>query len=413
MAENQPVNNISSPGGKVAAVIVAAGRSARMAGLDKQFALAGGRPLLAHTVAVFEQCPLVDEYVIVLSQANLLRGRALALEEGWSKLRGLVVGGLRRQDSVWNGLQALDLPEWVLIHDGARCFVTEKILSGCLAAAHLTGACIAAVPVKDTIKLVEGPQYLVQSTPPRDKLWAVQTPQVFRYDILREAHLLAQAAGVEVTDDATLVEMAGGQVKVFLSEYTNLKVTTPDDLHLAQTLFSRAASSAQVVVSARENIGPVYRIGQGFDVHPLASNRLLILGGVTVPYERGLEGHSDADVLTHAIINGLLGAAGLGDIGRYFPPTDPAYKGISSLEMLRQIYSLVRERGWQVCNIDATIVAQQPKLAAYIPAMRQSLATTLGLAASLINIKATTTEKLGFVGRLEGLEGQAIVLLSG
>lgn len=405
---------------KVAAVIVAAGRSTRMAGLDKQFALAGGRPLLAHTVAVFEQSDLIDEYVVVLSAENLLKGRALAFEEGWTKLRGFVVGGTRRQDSVFQGLLALadgarPAPEWVMIHDGARPFVTAQILAEGLAAAEEFGSAVAGVPVKDTIKAVEPESGLVRETPPRELLWAIQTPQIFRYDLICAAHRQASTSGVEVTDDAMMMELAGQPVKIYRAAYTNLKVTTPDDMALAQSILKGSSSQNQPepAETKKEPVrsGPEMRVGQGYDVHRLVEGRPLILGGITVPFELGLDGHSDADVLTHAIINALLGAAGLGDIGRYFPPTDPTYKGISSLQMLKEAYQLVQERGWRLANLDATIAAQRPKLASYIPAMREKLALTLEVEPSLLNIKATTTEKLGFVGRMEGLEGQAVVLL--
>ncbi len=416
---DQPRN--PEPGARnlqASAVIVAAGRSSRMAGLDKQFALAGGRPLLAHTVAVFEQSQLIDQYVVVLSAENLLRGRALAFEEGWQKLRGFVVGGARRQDSVWNGLVALGEgspgPTWVMIHDGARPFVTEQILADGLAAAQQHGAAVAAVPVKDTIKLVESDTLQVRETPPRERMWAIQTPQIFRYDLIVAAHRLAQERGSDVTDDAMMVELADKPVSVYRAAYTNIKVTTPDDLEAARHIFSASAAAAPQPVTTPTPATPALprmRIGQGYDVHRLVEGRPLILGGLTIPFEKGLDGHSDADVLTHAIINALLGAAGLGDIGRYFPPTDPVYKGISSLQMLREVYSLVQERGWTLANLDATIAAQRPKLAPYIPAMREKLAHTLGLSSDLINIKATTTETLGFVGRQEGLEGQAVALL--
>ena len=383
-----------------------------MAGLDKQFALAGGRPVLAHTVAVFEQSDLIDEYVIVVSAENLLRGRALAFEEGWRKLRGFVLGGARRQDSVWQGLQALaekNLPDWVMIHDGARPFVTDQILADGLSAAQEYGACVAAVPVKDTIKLVEGASLTVRETPPREFLWAIQTPQVFRYDLICAAHREIASRGIDVTDDASMVELTGQPVKVFLAAYTNIKVTTPDDLEHARRLFTATLPPTQP--EAAQPPQSQMAIGQGYDVHRLVPGRPLILGGVTIPFELGLDGHSDADVLTHAVINALLGAVGLGDIGRYFPPTDPTYKDISSLRMLEEVYRLVRERGWRLSNLDATIAAQQPKLAPYIPAMCETLAARLEVSLGQINVKATTTEKLGFVGRVEGLEGQAVVLL--
>jgi 2-C-methyl-D-erythritol 4-phosphate cytidylyltransferase/2-C-methyl-D-erythritol 2,4-cyclodiphosphate synthase len=426
---------------KVVAVIVAAGRSTRMAGLDKQFALAGGRPLLAYTAAVFEKSPLISEFVIVLSAENLARGRELAQAEGWTKLRGFIEGGARRQDSVWQGLRAFEedpaAPGWVMIHDGARPFVTEQILTDGLEAARLTGACVAAVPVKDTIKRVDRASLLVEETPPRELLWAIQTPQVFRFDLICQAHRQGQARGADVTDDAMMAELAGHPVRVYQAAYTNIKVTTPDDLDQARLILAGAtalslteplsiAESMPNESAARSNEPearpdtsnpapaplPALRIGQGFDVHRLVAGRPLILGGVTIPFELGLDGHSDADVLTHAVINALLGAAGMGDIGRHYPPTDPTIKGISSLQMLTELYTKIRAEGWQLVNLDATVVAQQPKLAPHIAEIRRTLAGVLGVEESRVNVKATTTEKLGFAGRLEGLEGQAVALLS-
>ncbi len=417
---------------KVTAVIVAAGRSSRMAGLDKQFAtLSDQRPLLAHTVAVFEASPLIAEYVLVLNEANLLRGRALAFEENWQKLKKIVTGGARRQDSVYNGLLALgesSAPDWVMIHDGARPFVTAKILEDGLQAALEFGASVAGVPVKDTIKLVLPENLTVQETPDRKLLWAVQTPQTFRYNLIVEAHQQAIIRQFDVTDDASILEQLGHPVKIYQSAYTNLKITTPDDLELltgnksevgsikSESFSNKPSRNSQLSYQqpTTDNRQPSqnFRIGQGYDVHRLVEGRPLILGGVNVPFEKGLDGHSDADVLTHAVINALLGAAALGDIGRYFPPTDPTYKDISSLKMLSLIHDLLKERNWQIQNIDATIAAQKPKLAKFIPEMCRTLAETLGIEAGQINVKATTTETLGFVGRLEGLEAQAIALLT-
>jgi 2-C-methyl-D-erythritol 4-phosphate cytidylyltransferase/2-C-methyl-D-erythritol 2,4-cyclodiphosphate synthase len=407
---------------RVGAVIVAAGRSTRMAGLDKQFALAAGRPLLAYTVWVFEKSPLINEFVIVLNPENMERGRELARTEGWTKLKALVEGGSRRQDSVWNGLQALASPAesgpaWVMIHDGARPFVTEKILADGLAAARETGACVAAVPVKDTIKLVDRVSGLVHQTPPRELLWAIQTPQVFRFDLILQAYLQGQASGADVTDDAMMAELAGFPVKVFQAAYTNIKVTTPDDLDQAHRIIAGQNTNTPPEPATLPQgpgsgpVSPAFRIGQGFDVHRLVAGRPLILGGVEIPFELGLDGHSDADVLTHAIINALLGAAGLGDIGRHYPPTDPAIKGISSLQMLKELYRKIQAENWQLVNLDATVVAQKPKLASFVPQMRRKLAETLGVDENQLYLKATTTEKLGFAGRMEGLEGQAVALL--
>jgi len=404
----------ANPPEKIVAVIVAAGRSTRMAGLDKQFTLVADRPLLAHTIAVFEASPLISEYILVLNEDNLMRGRALAYEMGWRKLKKAVSGGARRQDSVWAGLQAFesDKPDWVLIHDGARPFVTPEILENGLTAARAYGAAVAAVPVKDTIKLVlaDG-SGLVESTPPRERLWSIQTPQIFRYSEIFEAHREAIARNLDVTDDAMMLEELGRPVRVYQASYTNLKVTTPEDLTIARQLFDPQPVQTPQPVTNTPAFIPEMRIGQGYDVHRLVAGRPLILGGVQIPFELGLDGHSDADVLTHVIINALLGAAGLGDIGRYFPPTDPIYKDISSLKMLEHVGNLLTERHWTIANLDATVAAQRPKLARYIPEMKDKLAAVLQIDPARINVKATTTEELGFVGRQEGMEGQAVVLL--
>jgi 2-C-methyl-D-erythritol 4-phosphate cytidylyltransferase/2-C-methyl-D-erythritol 2,4-cyclodiphosphate synthase len=253
----------------------------------------------------------------------------------------------------------------------------------------------------------------VESTPPRERLWAIQTPQIFKYSEICEAHREAIARNLDVTDDAMLLETLGKPVAVYMAGYNNFKVTTPEDLIIARRLLDtqEGEPASAPATPLPSPVLPEIRIGQGYDVHRLAKGRKLILGGLEVPFELGLDGHSDADVLTHVIINALLGAAGLGDIGRYFPPTDPIYKDISSLKMLEHVGNLVYERGWKVGNIDATVAAQRPKLAPHIPAMRQKLAEVLQIEPSLINIKATTTEELGFVGRMEGMEGQATALL--
>ena len=414
----------SSAAELVAVVIVAAGRSTRMAGLDKQFALAAGKPILAHTIALFERNPLVHEIVVVFNEGNLMRGRALSYEEGWRKVSHIVTGGVRRQDSVWNGLLALEKtsPRWVLIHDGARPFVDDRIIEAGLQAAREYGASVVGVPVKDTIKIVAAQTLLVEETPPRDLLWAVQTPQIFDYNLICQAHREALRQQLDVTDDASLLEKLGQPVKIFQGSYTNIKITTPDDLILAQRIFAEtgpASSTDNPVQLTTPETNPIQpkslsqmRVGQGYDVHRLAVGRPLILGGLHIEFEFGLDGHSDADVLTHAIINALLGAAGLGDIGRYFPPTDPTYKGIPSLKMLGEVALLVQERGWQIQNIDATVAAQRPKLSPHVAVMRQNLADCLNITVEQVNVKATTTEKLGFVGREEGLEAHAVALLS-
>ncbi|CAI8011812.1 Bifunctional enzyme IspD/IspF [Geodia barretti] len=282
---------------------------------------------------------------------------------------------------------------WVAVHDGARPCVSGDVLERALAEVRGTGAAIAAVPVKDTIKVV-GEERVISDTPDRATLWAAQTPQVFDYQILLDAH---RAAGVEYTDDAAMVEAAGHRVTVFWGDYHNLKVTTPEDLDMVSLLLARPAVE--------------YRVGNGADAHALAAGRALVLGGVTVPHPAGLAGHSDGDALSHAVIDALLGAAGCGDIGTHFPPEDPSLAGISSLLLLERTVGVLAEGGWCIANVDATMLAQRPRLSPHVPLMRRNIATALSVEQSQVSVKATTTDYLGFTGREEGIAAVAVALL--
>jgi len=262
---------------KVGAVIVAAGLSRRMGGVDKMFALLGGKPVLVRVVDVFQLCNSIDQIVVVVSEQNLKRGQQLVAQEGWSKVTDVCPGGERRQDSVVAGLNRLSSCSWVVIHDGARPLLTEDLIEQGLKVARETGAAIAAVPVTDTIKVV-GDDQVVQGTPPRRNLWLVQTPQVFRFDIIAEAY---HRLKYEVTDDAQAVERLGYKVKLYMGSYDNIKITTPDDLALAEVLWQK------------KNVKKM-RIGIGYDVHPLTEGRRLVLGGIDIPFDKGLDGWSDA-----------------------------------------------------------------------------------------------------------------------
>lgn len=381
-------------------IIAAAGKSSRMGGADKQFLLLAGRPVLAHTIQVFEDSPLVAEIVVVVAEVNVKRVESLAAEQQWHKVAAVRPGGERRQDSIWQGLLALSpSSSWVAIHDGARPFVTGEMISRVLSEAKQSGAAVAAVPVKDTIKIVSADR-VTRQTPDRTGLWAAQTPQIFRHELIREAYRNAIDRNLPVTDDAQLVENIGHPVRVCLGSYDNVKITTPEDLALAEMIINR-----------KSDLQPAARVGIGYDVHSLVPGRRLVLGGVEIPYDRGLEGHSDADVLLHAIMDALLGAAGLGDIGKHFPPGDPAYKDISSLTLLKTVAEKLRDRHWRIGNVDATVVAEKPKLAPFISTMVENTAEGLGVAPDRISIKATTTEGLGFAGRGEGLAAYATALL--
>ncbi|MBZ4664931.1 2-C-methyl-D-erythritol 4-phosphate cytidylyltransferase [Mahella sp.] len=388
---------------KTAAIIVAAGKSQRMNGVDKQFLRLCGKPVIAYVLDAFLSCKDINSIVLVVPDGSISVYRNW-LNECYGFYGDIVVtaGGPERQYSVLNGLKALNNedPDIVVIHDGARPMVTPKLIEDSIEAASKFGAAVAAVPVKDTIKQSDG-QHFVERTLSRETLWSIQTPQSFRYDIIMRAHTLAIEQGYLGTDDAVLAERAGYRVKLFMGGYENIKITTPDDVPVAEALLrcDRTYSADNTVYS--------YRTGTGYDVHRLVEDRPLILGGVSIPFEKGLLGHSDADVLIHAIIDALLGAAALGDIGRHFPDTDDSYKDISSIRLLREVNSLLESSGYTIGNIDATIIAEAPKLTPYIWSMRRCIASGLGLGIGQVSIKATTTEGLGFAGRQEGIAAHA------
>lgn len=392
------------------AVIAAAGQGLRMGMIGdgpqekKQYVTLEGVPVLLRALEAFESVPAVDEIVVVVPEddVNWVEAEWLAPRRGRQRLH-VVAGGASRQESVARGCAALS-PEcrWVIVHDGARPLVTRDVIERVLEGARSTGAAVCGLPVTDTIKRVDGAGHVVE-TLPRDALRAIQTPQAFRRDILERAHgqedLLAA-----VTDDAALVERLGIPVAVVEGDPANIKLTVPADVEEARRLLAASRPAAAV---------PLLRIGQGFDVHRLEAGRPLILGGVAIPWEKGLAGHSDADVLAHAITDGVLGAAGLGDIGRHFPDTDPAYKGADSLGLLRRAVEMAAEAGWAVAQVDATVIAERPRLAPHIDGMRQALAAALGVAPGAVNVKASTAERLGAVGRGEGIAALAVVLLTG
>jgi len=380
---------------KVGAIIVAAGRSERMGGVEKIFATIDGKPLIAHAVEAFQHSSIIDRIVIVLAKDKVSVGLDLAKKYHWTKVVAVCAGGARRQDSVSEGLKQLNKVDWVLIHDGARPCVTQDIIERGLEQAKKSGAAIPAMPVADTIKVISPDSY-VKDTPPRDKLWAVQTAHVFRFDIISEAHHKAKG---NVTDDASMVESLGHKVKIFSGSYTNIKVTTPEDLIIAEAILKSTET------------GEKLRTGIGFDIHPLVKGRDLVLGGVTLKFERGLQGHSDADVLVHAVIDALLGASALGDIGKHFPDTDAKYKGISSIAMLERIRSILNDNGVTVKNIDSTVICEKPRLAAHTQKMCRNIARALDIDEEQVSVKASTTNSLGLIAKGEGIAAMAVVLI--
>lgn len=378
-------------------VLLAAGRGSR-SGLEmnKVFFRWQGRSVLSRCLDALAAADIYEGVVLVISEADAQAYRALVAAEGESPLvKRVVFGGATRRDSGFNGLQAVPEDcEIVSVHDAARPFASPEVIRATIDDARHYGSGVISTPVVDTIKQVN-PETGVVTTPDRATLRAVQTPQSFNYQKLMEAHMRAQQSGLSVTDDAMLYEHEYGSVHLTSAPGAekNVKLTNPED-------FARLDGGA-----------PELRMGTGYDVHRLAEGRKLILCGVDVPHSLGLDGHSDADVAVHALMDAILGALGEGDIGRHFPDSDMRYKGISSMLLLEHVMGIAREKGYRVLNADVTIVAQRPKLATYIPRMRENIAAVLGVRLDCANVKATTTERLGFEGEEKGISAQAVALL--
>ena len=367
------------------AVVPAAGASTRM-GCDKILARIDGVPVIVRTLTALRTAGIPWLTVGVRSAGGADDLRAVLVEHG---LGGacLVSGGETRAATVARCLERLpDAVSHVVVHDGARPFATPGLIARVMAAAEVDGAACAAMPVVDALHRSDATGRIVAS-PERDGLWRAQTPQAFRRDLLARAH----RGGRVAADDAGLVAASGSPVRLVRGEEANLKLTFPEDLHSGS--------------------GGTTAIGFGADVHRLVEGRALVLGGVRIPWDRGLLGHSDADVVCHALADAVLGAAGLGDIGQHFPSDDPAYAGADSLQLLRHCCALARTAGWRPLQADCLITAQRPRLAPHVPAMRQALAAALGAPEARVNVKAGTAEGLGALGREEGIGAQAVVLL--
>ncbi|MEA3423465.1 MAG: 2-C-methyl-D-erythritol 4-phosphate cytidylyltransferase [Bacillota bacterium] len=372
---------------KVIVVVPAAGSGKRMnSDKNKLLVKIGKDTIVEKTLDVFEKNKYIDEMIVVTNDSEIIN-----IVRKFSKVRNTISGGVTRQESVYKGISSIEEDGIVLIHDAARPFITDEIIERVIEMTHLYKACIPAVKIKDTIKTIDGK--FISKTLDRDSLISVQTPQGFRLNILKEAYELKNS--YPATDDASLVEKLGYPVLVVRGDYNNIKLTTTEDIKHARS------------------IGGVndVRIGIGFDVHKLVENRDLILGGVKIPYEKGLLGHSDADVLVHAIMDAVLGSIGKGDIGRIFPDTDNDFKNISSLLLLKEVGVILDKEGYKINNIDAVVIAQKPKISPFIEEMKKNIAMTLNADISQINIKGTTTERLGFEGRGEGISSQAVVIV--
>jgi len=371
------------------ALIVAAGRGERAGGgMPKQYRPLAGTSVLRHSVMAFVDHPRVDAVRVVIADGH----RALydAATAGLDLL-GPVTGGVERQESVRRGLESLaaSAPDRVLIHDAARPFVPPVVIDRVLDALDASPAALPVLPVVDTLK--RGSGGLVEFTVPREDLWRAQTPQGFRYPEILAAHR-ETTAGLTATDDAALAERAGLEVALVEGAEDAGKLTTAEDLARAEARLGRAFET---------------RVGTGFDVHRIGPGSTMMLGGVSIPHPGALVGHSDADVCLHALTDAILGALGDGDIGTHFPPSDPRWRGASSDRFLQDAVRRVRERGGRVVHLDLTVICERPKIGPHRGAMQERIAGICGLPVHRVSVKATTTERLGFTGRGEGVAAQA------
>ena len=398
----------------VSAIIAAGGRGQRFGAAEpKQLLKVGGRPVLERSVSAFLAHPTVDEVVIALPQ-ELVDDPPAYLRAAAKPLH-VVAGGARRQDSVANGFRvAATASDVIVIHDAARPFASADLIARTIAAAAECGAALAALAARDTVKRGDNATGVVAETLPRDSIFLAQTPQAFRRDVLQAALALTGRDAVDATDEATLAERAGYQVRLVEGEASNIKITTPEDLPIAEAIARSADAFARPGSLERDGVSRAVRTGRagtGYDLHRLVAGRPLVVGGVTIPSDRGALGHSDADVVCHAITDAILGAAGFGDIGRHFPDTDPRWKDASSLDLLARAARMVAAEGFEVGNVDVTIVLETPKIRDHVDAMRRAVAASIGIDADRVSIKGKTNEGVDAVGRGEAIAAHAIALI--
>jgi 2-C-methyl-D-erythritol 4-phosphate cytidylyltransferase/2-C-methyl-D-erythritol 2,4-cyclodiphosphate synthase len=372
-------------------LIVAAGRGSRFGGpLPKQYALLDGRPVLRHSLEAFRTAPGINQLRVVIGSGDETHYEAATSGLG---LPAPVLGGVTRQQSVLHGLEVLAMaaPDFVAIHDAARPFVRPVDITACLDAAGTPGThgAVLGVPLADTLKRIH--DGAIRETVPRAHLWRAQTPQVFRFAALLEAHRsvanLGASEATALTDDAAVAERAGLKVVMVPGSEDNSKITTTEDLRQ----------------SAMET-----RTALGFDVHGFGPGNAVTLGGIAIPHAQALAGHSDADVALHALTDAVLGTIGAGDIGQHFPPSDPQWRGASSDRFLRHAADLLAKRGGRIVHLDLTLVCEAPRIGPHRDAMVASIARIAGIDGTRVSVKATTTEGLGFTGRREGIAAQAV-----
>lgn len=382
----------------VSGIVVAAGSASRMKGIDKQTLLLEGVPVVIRSLFALDRS--VDELILVTRKDRLEEMETLCRQYVFRHPVQIVSGGETRQSSVEQGiLAAAPNSSFVAIHDGARPMVEQQDVERVIADGIHYQAATLGVPSVDTVKIVNEKNF-VTSTPDRSFVYQIQTPQVFCKSLYLDCLARAKNSGKDYTDDCQLFEAFGHPVYITKGSYRNRKITTPEDQQIAEVLMESAKERKKSM-----------RIGHGYDVHQLTEGRKLILGGVEIPHTVGLLGHSDADVLLHAIMDALLGAAALGDIGKHFPDNDPAYKGADSMQLLAHVIDLLAQKGYHIENIDSTIIAQKPKLAPYLLTMKENIGSVCGITPEQVNVKATTEEKLGFTGECLGISAHAVALI--
>lgn len=389
----------------VSVLVAAGGRGLRLGAPEpKQFLVVGGRSILEHSLAACVEHPDIAEVIVAVPPEYRAALAERVGAEGWTRVR-VVEGGARRQDSVARALAA-SRPDAdvIVIHDAARPFVSAALIDATVAGALAHGAAIAALPVRDTVKQAGGARdegaRPIKATLPREDIYLAQTPQAFRREVLQQAIDEGHARGLDATDEAMLVEQAGLPVHLVMGDPVNLKITTTDDLAWARARLEGSPGGASLP-----------RVGTGYDLHRLVEGRPLILGGVRIPYERGLDGHSDADIVCHAVTDAVLGAAAAGDIGRLFPDTDPQWKGADSVALLRGAVAHLHGAGYRVGNVDVTVIAQRPKLLPYLDQMRVTLAEALQVPVAAVSVKGKTNETVDSMGRGESMACHAVALV--
>ena len=393
----------------VSAIVAAGGKGLRLgADRPKQFLDIGGRSMLESSVGALAASDRIHEVIVAVPEEHL------DVAKTWpalSKPTMFVAGGARRQDSVANAFaKSSRHADVIVIHDAARPFVTADVIARTVDAAQAHGAAIAAIPVRDTVKQTNDPgrdgSRAIRATIPRDTIFLAQTPQAFRRDVLARA--IEEGKSIDATDEAMLVERLGLPVHVVEGDPRNIKITTAEDLATAKAVAVRTSSGR----SESEGFSPRWiRIGNGYDLHKLIAGRPLILAGVRIPFELGLLGHSDADIVCHAVTDAILGAAGIGDIGRLFPDTDPKWQDADSIALLKGAVARLHEAGFRVSNVDVTVIAQKPKLLPHLDQMRANLAAALGIEPGAVSVKGKTNEGVDSMGQGESMAAHAVALI--